>query len=263
MEVRRVGSGPDVLFVHGVYVNGHVWDDVVERLADRFTCWVPTLPLGAHSAPVPAGWTPTLEDLGNLVPGLLDALDISDVTVVGNDSGGGFVLLALGGDATGLARIGRVVLTNCDSYDHLPPKAFGPIVSLCRAVPAAGRGLLRLMLTTTVGQKQFMNGVASSNLPPQRRQQLFGTTTVLADAVTVTAALKPTAAQQAMSWLTGLALPVALVWGDADKFFPKADAERLLAAIPHATITWVPRAKTYVQLDDPGVVAETIAATVG
>jgi pimeloyl-ACP methyl ester carboxylesterase len=258
IEVRRVGSGPDVLFVHGVYVNGHVWDDLAGLIADRFTCWVPTLPLGAHASPVPSGWKPTLDDLASLVPGLLDALDLCDVTVVGNDSGGGFVLLALGGGAAGIARIGRVVLTNCDSFDHLPPKAFGPIVALCRAVPIAGRALLRVMLTTEVGRKQFMNSVASTSVSAERRQQFFGTKRVLADAVRVTAGLRPTAAHHAMAWLADLELPVAVVWGDADKFFPRSDAERLLVAIPHATLTRVAGARTYVQIDDPAAVAAAI-----
>lgn len=32
------GSGPSILFVHGMCGNANVWDDQVERLADRFRC---------------------------------------------------------------------------------------------------------------------------------------------------------------------------------------------------------------------------------
>jgi pimeloyl-ACP methyl ester carboxylesterase len=118
ITIRKAGTGPDVVFVHGVYVNGHVWDDVVDHLSRTHTCWVPTLPLGGHDHPMAAGWSPTLETLADLVPGLLDALGLTRATVVGNDSGGGLVLLSLASPASGLARIARLVLTNCDSYDH-------------------------------------------------------------------------------------------------------------------------------------------------
>jgi pimeloyl-ACP methyl ester carboxylesterase len=263
IEVRRIGTGPDVLFIHGVYVTGHVWDDLVAQLADRFTCWVPTMPLGAHSVPAPAAWQPTMDDLGRLVPGLIEALDLSDVTLVGNDSGGGFVLLALGSNDVALSRIGRVVLTNCDSYDHLPPPGFNPIIKLCSALPIAGRGLLRLMLRTSVGQKQFMKAVAVTPVSTERRKQIFGSPPSLKDAVRVTAALTPTPAQQEMAWLSDVKLPVAIVWGDGDKFFPKSDADRLRAGIPGATLIRLADARTYLQIDDPETVAKAIEASYG
>jgi pimeloyl-ACP methyl ester carboxylesterase len=258
IEVRRIGSGPDVLFIHGVFVTGYVWDDVVAKIADRFTCWVPTMPLGGNAAALPPSWKPTLDDLGQLVPALIEALDLTNVTVVGNDSGGGFVLLALGSGAAGLDRIKGVVLLNCDSFDHLPPKAFGPIIKLCRGVPAAGRALLSLMLTSSFGRKKFVKSVATTGVPAGRRDQFFGSRAVMKDAVTVTCALVPTAAQQEMAWLAKIDLPVAVVWGDDDQFFPKSDATRLVDAIPGATLTWVPGARTFVQIDDPEAVAVAI-----
>ena len=44
------GSGPTVLFVHGLLVDGTLWRKVVTRL-DGFRCVVPTLPLGSHRIP--------------------------------------------------------------------------------------------------------------------------------------------------------------------------------------------------------------------
>ncbi|MCW2620730.1 MAG: hypothetical protein JWL64_332, partial [Frankiales bacterium] len=180
--------------------------------------------------------------------------------VVGNDSGGGLVLLALGGKAPGLSRLGRLVLTNCDSYDHLPPKAFGPLVRLCRRVPRAGRLILRGLLHTRAGQRQFLGSVCRRTVPGGRRAALFGTPGSLDDAVRVTAALAPDPDERAMTWLARVTLPVDLVWGVDDRFFPKSDAVRLAAAMPQATTTWVEHAKTYVQLDDPASVARAVLA---
>ncbi|MDT5189196.1 MAG: hypothetical protein QOI28_1447, partial [Mycobacterium sp.] len=51
VEYVDTGTGPTILFVHGVYVAGAVWNDVVAELGDGFRCIVPTWPLGAHSTP--------------------------------------------------------------------------------------------------------------------------------------------------------------------------------------------------------------------
>jgi pimeloyl-ACP methyl ester carboxylesterase len=259
IQVRKTGAGPDVLFIHGVYVTGRVWDDVVSRLAATHTCWVPTLPLGAHAAPLPASWKPTLPSLTALVPGLISVLKLPALTLVANDSGGGFVLLALDGQHSAMARVTKLVLTNCDSYDHLPPKAFGPLVALSRRAPALARLLVRMLISSRRGQRQFLKGVTNAQLSSARVAEIFGAGQVTRDAVKVTATLKPTAAQQAMAWLPNVAIPTRLVWGDADDFFPASDADRLSNAFPNAEIVWVPGAKTYVQLDAPETVADVIS----
>jgi pimeloyl-ACP methyl ester carboxylesterase len=261
ISVTRRGDGDsDVLFVHGVYVNGNVWDDVVDQLSLTHTCWVPTLPLGGHARPVGSSWHPTLEDLAALVPGLIDALELQQVTVVGNDTGGGLVLLSLALQRDAVDRIRSIILTNCDSFDHLPPKAFRPIVLLARRLPRAVRILLRGMLVTDFGRRRFLDSVSSTGrtLASSRRAEMFGPADVLEDAVRVTAALAPTTEQLAMAWLPRVTVPVRLVWGEADTFFPRSDAQRLAAALPDAAITWVPGAKAYVQLDAPEAVAAAV-----
>ncbi|MDT5173347.1 MAG: hypothetical protein QOG37_598 [Mycobacterium sp.] len=48
VEYTETGAGPMVLFVHGVYVTGALWNDVVAELGQGFRCISPTWPLGAH-----------------------------------------------------------------------------------------------------------------------------------------------------------------------------------------------------------------------
>ncbi len=45
---RDVGAGPTIVFVHGLFLNGTIWDKTVERLTSHRRCIVPELPLGAH-----------------------------------------------------------------------------------------------------------------------------------------------------------------------------------------------------------------------
>ena len=57
------------------------------------------------------------------------ALGLSDVTLVGSDTGGGLSQLVI--DAYP-EHIGRVVLTNCDAFDKLPPFPFTLVFALLR-----------------------------------------------------------------------------------------------------------------------------------
>jgi hypothetical protein len=68
------GTGPVLLFVHGVYVTGALWNDVVTELDDRFRCIVPTWPLGAQE---PVGGDADLgaEAAARRIVHLIEALD--------------------------------------------------------------------------------------------------------------------------------------------------------------------------------------------
>ena len=57
------GSGPPVVFLHGVLMNGTLWNDVVGGLGDRYRCIVPELPFGAHRTSMPDGADLSLESL--------------------------------------------------------------------------------------------------------------------------------------------------------------------------------------------------------
>src|SRR5829696_6137946 len=88
IRYREVGSGPVLLFAHGVLANGTLWRDVVAALSGCFRCIVPDLPLGGHSVPMRPDADLTPRGVARIVVDLMEALDLSDVTLVGNDTGG-------------------------------------------------------------------------------------------------------------------------------------------------------------------------------
>jgi len=48
------GTGPPVVFVHGLLVNANLWRHVVPAVAGAgFRCLAPDWPLGSHTIPVP------------------------------------------------------------------------------------------------------------------------------------------------------------------------------------------------------------------
>ena len=59
------GDGPAVVLLHGVLMNGTLWDDVVDRLRGRYRCIIPESPFGAHRTPMPDDADLDLESLAS------------------------------------------------------------------------------------------------------------------------------------------------------------------------------------------------------
>jgi pimeloyl-ACP methyl ester carboxylesterase len=121
VRYREVGSGPTLVFVHGILASGFLWRDVVAGLSGRFRCVVPDLPLGGHAVPMGPGADVSPRGVAGLVADFMDALDLRDVTLVGNDTGGAICQIVI---AEHLERVGRLVLTNCDAYEAFFPWQF-------------------------------------------------------------------------------------------------------------------------------------------
>ena len=68
------GTGPPVVFLHGVLMNGTLWNDIVDQLRGRYRCIVPELPFGAHRRPMPDDADLTLESLVKLLAEFLAEL---------------------------------------------------------------------------------------------------------------------------------------------------------------------------------------------
>src|SRR3954470_2797068 len=88
LEYRERGDGPPMVFAHGAGVNGDLWRKVAPALHDRFRCIVPDLPLGGHRLPLNGAADRSLFGQAAILADFLEALDLDDVTLVGNDTGG-------------------------------------------------------------------------------------------------------------------------------------------------------------------------------
>src|SRR5437868_2087318 len=112
VQYRDQGSGPVVVLVHGLLVNARVWEDVINRLSKHARCIAPDLPLGSHPHAMAAGADLTPRGVAALIAELLEKLELSDVTLVGNDTGGALCQLVC---AHHPERIDKLVLINCDA----------------------------------------------------------------------------------------------------------------------------------------------------
>jgi pimeloyl-ACP methyl ester carboxylesterase len=260
IEYADTGTGPVVLFVHGVYVTGALWNDVIAELGDGFRCVAPTWPLGAHSTST-AGADLGAEAAARRIVHFMEQLDLNDVTVVANDTGGGLVLSTLGDPSLDTSRISRLVLTNCDSYEHFPPGSFAQIVKLCRLSSAVG-GLVLRLLASRPGQSFFLKAVSKHPPTSERQREIFGAFATSGaarrDGVAVTASLDPALTMRAAPAIEAFDRPVTLTWGTDDQLFPLDHARRLRDAFPHATLIEIPDCSTYVMLDAPKILVDAI-----
>src|SRR6266705_967603 len=117
------GTGPTLVFLHGLLANSLLWSRVIPRLVSQFRCIAPILLLAAISNPL--NQEPIVSPLGvaQLVADFLEALDLHEVALIGNDTGGAICHLVI---AHHPERITRLVLTNCDAFEHFFPPLVSP-----------------------------------------------------------------------------------------------------------------------------------------
>jgi len=135
VEYQDVGGGaPTIVFLHGFLIDPSLWDGVIAGLQGRFRCVAPTLPLGAHRHAVTPDADLSLPGIARLVCEFLDRIDVDDVVLVGNDTGGAVAQLVA---CEGTERVGRLVLTPCEAFDNMPPGLTGRALGMTGKLPPA------------------------------------------------------------------------------------------------------------------------------
>ena len=258
IRYRDEGSGPPIVFVHGALVDGTLWSPVVERLAARARCIVPDLPLGSHRVPMArdADLSPT--GLARLIAGLLERLDLRDVTLVGNDTGGALSQLVA---TRHPERLASLALTDCDAFDNFPPKAFRTLTAAARThtltaamQPMRLRAPRRLPLAYGwLTRHRVPDEVLDGWVEP-----FFADRGVRRDARRFLAALDPGLLLDNTARLGEFDKPVLLAWAREDPFFPVEHAHRLAAIFPNARVAEIDDARAFVSLDQPDWLAQLI-----
>jgi len=263
---RSSGEGPPLVFFAGALANGDLWRDVIAALDDRYRCITVDLPLGAHPWPLSPGADRSATSLARLLPDCLELLDVDDATVVANDTAGGLLLLSLASGHPALERVGRLVLTNCESYDQFPPDKLRTASKICRAVPRLAAAGMRMQARVPAARRRGISSVTERGLDPERDASFFGPAArdrrVAGDLVAAMAGFQPELLADAARVIPQFERPVLLIWGDSCEFFPMAHAERLASDFPNARLIRVPGAATWVPIDNPAAVAEGISSFV-
>ena len=246
------GSGPVVLFIHGILGSQRQWVHLVDAMDDDHRVLVPDLfghgdsakPLGDYSLSAHAA---AMRDL-------LDHLEIEKVTLVGHSLGGGIamqfyylfpervnrlVLVSSGG----LGREVNLVLRSVTlpgATHVLSVLASAPVLS---PLEALGRGASKIGWRPAADVGAIWQGFSSLGDRESRRAFLATTRAVIdigGQSIT------------AHDHLEGaLPIPTLIVWGTKDRMIPVSHARSVQRALPDCHVELFEGAGHFPHLDDP------------
>ncbi len=251
---------PPVLFVHGALVDARLWSGVANSLAEKgFRCILPTWPLGSHTSPVADRSVLSPQGVAELIHQFIEARGLSDVTLVGSDTGGGICQFLVDAHPE---RIGRMVLTNCDAFDVFPPFPFNAIFALMRSATAI-RAIGGLMGVKALRHSPLGYGLLVKHPDPVLTaswlQPASTDSRIAGDFAALARSIGRTDLTSTAPRLHRFSKPVALVWGHADRCFTPELGRRLAGAFPNSALIAVPGSRTFVSLDNPAAVVTAIA----
>jgi pimeloyl-ACP methyl ester carboxylesterase len=259
LHYHEAGDGAPIVFLHGYLMGANLWDPVIQLLEREFRCLTPELPFGAHTTAMRPNADLTTAGVGRLVADFLRALELHQVILVGNDSGGAIAQVVA---ARHPQHLGGLVLTSCDAFDNHPPRLFRPLIT------AARLGVLTPLLAALKFQKvrslPSAYGWLSHRPPPHELidgwiANYLANKDVRRDTRRLIGALGDDAFMgQIAAELAGFTKPVLLAWAADDKFFPLVHARRLAGILPNARLELIERSRTWVMRDQPEQTADLI-----
>jgi pimeloyl-ACP methyl ester carboxylesterase len=260
IRVHERGTGEPIVFVHGLLVNANLWRKVVPLLAPDFRCITLDLPLGSHLLPVPDAEV-DLPGVAGMIADALEALDVSGVTIVANDTGGAISQVLV---TTRPERVGRLVLTSCDCFDNFLPAMFKPLVLGAHLPGFVGliAGSLRFRPARRL---PLAFGWLSKRAPEQAASDSFvlpaaEDRAIRADVRRALLAVDSRHTEEAARRLPSFDRPTLIAWSREDRFFPPRHAEELASLIPDARLKWIDDAYTFSMEDQPERLADLVGA---
>ncbi len=258
------GSGPVLVLLHGLAMDGRLWREVVAELGHGVRCVTPTLPFGAHRQPLRSDADLSLRGIGRIVADFLERLGLDDVTLVFNDWGGAQTMIADGL----MDRVGRLVLTPCEAFENYPPGIPGRIAALSGRLPG---GLTMMRLTLAVRplralpfvfgrmskrgvaddlMRSWIEPLAQAEIRRDLRKYVIGVRQARRDMLAATPAL------------AAFEKPVLVLWGPDDRMMRPLNGKRLADAFPQARLVEIPDSYVLMPIDQPVALARELRSHV-
>jgi pimeloyl-ACP methyl ester carboxylesterase len=229
------GPGRPALFVHGVGTSSYLWRHVIGQLDGQRRCVAVDLPLHGHT-PAAADQDFSLPGLARFLADFCGELELTDIDLVANDTGGAVAQVFAAGHTE---RLHTLTLTNCEAHDNVPPKALLPAVLLAR-LGLFARIAPRLARDNSRIGKRFSGAgyQDATKLPEDIARAWLEPIATAESARQFQRLLTSLHARDLLAIepaLARLQVPTLIVWGTGDKFFHRKWAYWLRETIPGAT----------------------------
>jgi len=251
-SVRRYGSGPPLLLVHGLMTSGYSWRYVLEPLGERFTCYVPDLPGAGRTAPVRGDFSPS--GMSRWLTALVDALEIRGCATIGNSMGGYLCMQLALDDPTAMGR-----LVNLHSPGLPLPRLW--LLSAALGSPGASTALRWLVHRAPERWAHRNVHYYDESLKSLEEAEEYGRPlATVAGAEAFASYLRDTLSPRAMRDFAarlarrrdeGLTFPVPLllVYAERDPMVPPMVGRQLAALVPEAELCWLSRGSHFAHVD--------------
>jgi pimeloyl-ACP methyl ester carboxylesterase len=252
------GSGPIVVLLHGLVMDGSVWRHVVRELRADHRCVVPTLPFGGHRRPMRADADLSLRSLARLEAEFLEALDLRDVTLVGNDLG---LFQVTAGEYP--ERIARLVITSCEAFENIPPGLPGHTLAFAAKLPGGLNALAQPMRLRALRRLPLALGwMAKRPIPHEITdawlRPLLTQRKIRRDLLKYLHNYNKGDLLAAAECLRSFDRPALVIWAAEDRVMPPAHGRRLAALLPHARLVEITDSYTLITEDQPGELVRAI-----
>lgn len=251
IEYHDRGEGRPIVFLHGLVLNAGFWRHVASELAADHRCIVPTLPLGGHRLPVRPEADLSPPGIAGLVLELLERLDLEDTVLVANDTGGAFAQIAV---TTRPDRVGALVLTPCDAFEHFLPRQFRFLQVLAH-LPGSAWQMGQVLRSPLVRRSPLGFGLLTKHgiddeVSAAYVESLRRSSGVRRDVTKVLKGISNRYTLAAAERLGEFDRPSLLAWASEDRLFLDS-GRRLADLIPNARLELIDDSFTYIPEDQP------------
>jgi pimeloyl-ACP methyl ester carboxylesterase len=262
IQYREEGdpSGPPVVLLHGLLMNDAQWDLTLPLLPPGFRYLLPVLPMGGHRIPMREDADLTMPGMVGIVADFLDALDLSDVTLVVTDWGGALFLTAAGRDK----RVASLVICPSEAFENFPPGVPGKVAWLASRSPLTVSLAMRQLRVGWLRRQWLIFGMMAKKPIPQRIVDAWfdaglEDARIRRDLVKYcrTKFVKPDLLRSTMR-LADFDGDVLVLWSH-NPVMPDDHAARL-AGLTNGTLRYVEDANVLIMLDQPAQTAREIGA---
>lgn len=231
------GPGRAALFVHGLATSSYLWRNVIDQLDGQRRCVAVDLPVHGQT-PGAADQDYSLPGLAKFLADCCDTLELADVDLVANDTGGAIAQVFA---ARYPERLHTLTLTNCETHDNLPPKGLKTAALLARLDRAGLFARIAPLLARRPGTPKRFYGAGyqdASRLPDDIArawlEPVLGTTEAARQYQRLFASVRARDLLAVEPALGRLQVPTLIVWGTGDNFFDRKWAYWLRDTIPGA-----------------------------